>query len=97
MAATASPATPGSPHPDLDDLQGNIVGFNKDHQRLVFLGFQDATNAKAFLTAIAPHISSAREVRSFNALFKEIHGRAGEEGIVEARGSTSRSRPPGCA
>jgi Dyp-type peroxidase family len=84
MSAAASPATPGTQHPDLDDIQGNLVGFNKDHQRLVFLGFPGAATGKAFLAAIAPRISSAREVKAFNALFKEIRGRAGEEGIVEA-------------
>lgn len=82
MAVNPQPV-PGA-HVDLKDVQGNLVGFNKDHQRLVFLNFPNPASARAFLQAIAPDIASASEVRSFNALFKEIHRRGGEEGTVEA-------------
>jgi hypothetical protein len=34
-AATAANGT--SPALELNEIQGNIVGFNKDHQRFVFL------------------------------------------------------------
>jgi Dyp-type peroxidase family len=82
MAVNPQPA-PGA-HPALKDLQGNLVGFNKDHQRLVFVNFPDAASGKAFLQAITPDIASASEVRAFNALYKEIHRRGGDEGTVEA-------------
>jgi Dyp-type peroxidase family len=72
------------PEPDLDLVQGNIVGFNKDHQRFVFLAFQSAAAGRAFLGLIEPDIASAREVKVFNGLFKEISRRRGEKGIVEA-------------
>ena len=83
MAVTPPPA-PGVADPDPQDIQGNMVGFNKDHQRLVFVGFPDAASAKAFLAAIAPDVATASEVLAFNALYKEVRDRGGEEGTVEA-------------
>jgi Dyp-type peroxidase family len=72
-------------HPNLKDIQGNLVGFNKDHQRLLFTNFADAAAGKAFLAAIEPYIATASEVRLFNQLYKEISGRKGEvRGAVES-------------
>jgi Dyp-type peroxidase family len=82
MAVNPQPV-PGT-DPDLQDIQGNLVGFNKDHQRLVFLAFPDAASGKSFLQAIRPDIATASEVRTFNGLYKEILGRGGESGTVEA-------------
>jgi Dyp-type peroxidase family len=73
-----------STHPDPKVVQGNIVGFNKDFQRFVFLGFADAMAGRSFLAAMEPEVASASEVRRFNALFKEIHLRGGGLGIVES-------------
>lgn len=82
--AVAPPPAPNAAEHDLQDIQGNMVGFNKDHQRLVFIGFPDAVSGKAFLSAITPDIATVSEVRRFNALYKEMRGRGGEEGTVEA-------------
>jgi Dyp-type peroxidase family len=69
---------------DLHDIQGNLVGFNKGHQRLVFLQFPDPASGKAFLADVAGDIANAHEVKRFNALYKEVHAGGGEEGTVEA-------------
>jgi Dyp-type peroxidase family len=77
--------TPADERPDLRDIQGNLVGFNKDHQRFVFLQFGDQQIARGFLADIESEIATAWEVKQFNALFKEIHGRrGGEPGIIES-------------
>jgi Dyp-type peroxidase family len=66
-------------------IQGNLAGFNKDHQRFVFLRFTDTVSARNFVRALEPDIASAYEVRAFNRVFKEIHTRRhAEPGIVEA-------------
>ncbi|MGI8429684.1 MAG: Dyp-type peroxidase [Solirubrobacteraceae bacterium] len=83
MAVNPQP-TPGPSDPDPQDIQGNMVGFNKDHQRLVFLGFPDTASGKAFLQAITPEVATATEVREFNALYKEVRSQGADEGTVEA-------------
>jgi deferrochelatase/peroxidase EfeB len=77
-------STQASPHPDPNNVQGNVVGFNKDHQRFVFLAFADGAAAQQFLVALESELASGWEVRQFNRLFKEIHKRGGEPGIVES-------------
>jgi len=70
---------------ELKDLQGNLVGFNKDHQRLVFLSFPGAEQARAFLADLQSELASAWEVKRFNQLFKELYGRRhAEPGIIKA-------------
>jgi Dyp-type peroxidase family len=59
------------------EIQGNLAGFNKDLQRFLFLSFSDGASAKAFVAELAPEIASARDVRSFNALYKAIRKRRG--------------------
>lgn len=59
----------------LDQIQGNLAGFNKDHQRFVFLQFNDKASAQAFLAAVADDIATCDEVLQFNALFKKIYER----------------------
>jgi Dyp-type peroxidase family len=85
-AVTAGAATPAHPSAhDLRQIQGNLVGFNKDHQRFIFLRFADQGSARAFLAEIEPDLASAAEVRRFNLLFKEIHERRhGASDIVQA-------------
>jgi Dyp-type peroxidase family len=69
----------------LHEIQGNLVGFNKDQDRLLFVNFADQASGKAFLAAIEPYIASASEVHTFNALYKEIKQRKGEvRGAVES-------------
>jgi Dyp-type peroxidase family len=55
---------------DQDDVQGNLAGFNKDHQRLVFVTFPDAATGRLFLGALHPELTSAKDVLGFNYLYK---------------------------
>jgi Dyp-type peroxidase family len=65
---------------EIDDIQGNILaGFNKDHQLLVALVIRDVAAAKAWLSRIAPHISSLAEVIHFNRLFRARRRRLGHD------------------
>lgn len=73
----ASSGNPVDPSIDRHDLQGNVVGFNKDHQRFVFLQFPDTANGRAFLADIEHDLASVAEVLAFNRLHKEIHERRG--------------------
>jgi Dyp-type peroxidase family len=88
MSATVTevPTSPASaPAPDPRAIQGNVVGFNKDHQRLVFLHFNDVGTARSFVGALEPNIASGYEVRGFNDLYKEVRARrGGEKGIIQA-------------
>jgi deferrochelatase/peroxidase EfeB len=70
---------------DERDIQGGLIGFNKDHQRIVFARFADAASGRAFLLDMVPLLASAWEVRQFNALFKEVNAlRGGPEGVIRA-------------
>jgi Dyp-type peroxidase family len=83
-APAADAAEPIDP-PDLTDLQGNLIGFNKDNQRFVFLQFSEQASAQAFLRLLEPHVASALEVKRFNDLFHEIHTRRhGASDIIQA-------------
>lgn len=69
----------------LKDVQGHVIGFNKDHMRLTFLNFQDALTARACLSELIPQLASGYEVLQFNALYKEVRAkRRGDRGIIEA-------------
>lgn len=83
MTATASAFDATSP--DLHAVQGNLIGFNKDHQRLVFVHFPDAPTARAFIQALEPNVANGYEVKAFNELYKELRAkRGGENGIIQA-------------
>jgi Dyp-type peroxidase family len=70
---------------DLENIQGNILaGFNKDHERLLFIGFPQGSEAKAWLREIEPDVASTAEVDAFNRLFKETRRRHGHEHSVKA-------------
>ena len=78
-------STGAAAHIERHDVQGNLVGFNKDHQRFVFLQFPDAANGREFLASIQPDLASATEMLLFNQLHKEIHvRRGGATQIVES-------------
>jgi len=65
---------------EVDDIQGNILGaFNKDHQLLVALAIHDVAAAKAWLSRVAPFISSVAEVAQFNRLFRARRRRLGHD------------------
>lgn len=53
-----------------DEIQGDILaGFKKDHVTLLFLKFEDAPKARAWLKALTPKIATTRQVATFNAAF----------------------------
>lgn len=70
--------------PDASDIQGNLVGFNKDHARLVFIHFRDAASGKAFLQALVPDVATASDILLFNQLYKQLHARGAASGTIEA-------------
>jgi len=59
-------------HDDLLDIQGNLVGFLKDHQRLLFVNFPDPASGKRFVGAMADEVNSASEVRAYNRRYKDM-------------------------
>lgn len=73
---------------DLDQIQGNIIGFNKDYQTFLFLRFPTGERAREdvlrWLRDLVPQVSTAAEVLAFNDLFAKIRKRKGREGTVTA-------------
>jgi Dyp-type peroxidase family len=68
---------------ELAEIQGNVFGgFNKDHQRLLFLRFGDGAAARRWLASIVEGIASADEVVRFNRLFADARARRGSEASV---------------
>ena len=60
----------------LDNIQGNVTpGFRKDHQALIFVRFPDRRAARRWLSALQPEIASAKEVATFNQLFRFVKQR----------------------
>ena len=58
-------------HIDLDQIQGNILaGFNKSHQRFLFLRIDDPGLAKVWLAGMIENVSTTTNVAKFNADFK---------------------------
>src|SRR3954469_17654579 len=54
----------------LDQIQGNIAGFNKPNQRFVFLRFPDKAAGQHFLRATHREVDSAAKVAEANRSFK---------------------------
>jgi Dyp-type peroxidase family len=69
---------------DLQDIQGIVARFRKDHQELIFIKFGGIPATLRLLGQLAPVVASAWEVQTFNQLFSEIVARADTERIVEA-------------
>ena len=72
---------------DPSNIQGNLAGFNKDHQRFVFLQFPSKGSGQAFLAAITGDVATCAEVRAFNDVFRLIRSRRAscvEHNTVEA-------------
>jgi len=60
------------------DIQGNVIpGFNKDHQRFLFLRADDVVGARAWLRWLAPRLSSMQEVLDFRREFRRERLRTG--------------------
>ncbi|KJL41046.1 Dyp-type peroxidase [Microbacterium trichothecenolyticum] len=60
------------------DIQGNVIpGFNKDHQRFLFLRIDEVDRARAWLEWLAPRLSSMQEVLDFRREFRRERLRTG--------------------
>lgn len=59
----------------IDNIQGNIVGFNKDNQTMLFLKITNVSHFRNWLRDFVPFIATAEEVLTFNRLFKAIRRR----------------------
>jgi Dyp-type peroxidase family len=80
-------AATGAAELDPSNIQGNLAGFNKDHQRFLLLNFPNKASAQAFLTAIVGDIATCAEVRAFNEVFRLVRARRAscpETNTVEA-------------
>lgn len=75
-----------TPQLNKDDIQGNILaGFNKDFQSFLFVSFPSGGDPKGWLAEVTTDVATTEEVETFNALFKQIARRRGEElGTIEA-------------
>jgi Dyp-type peroxidase family len=91
---TPSPVDSGT---ELRDIQGGLIGFNKDHQRLLPFDFPDAPTAIAVLTDLLPLLTSGWEVLRFNELYSEIRSRGNPSGlnIVQAEWANLWLSAPG--
>jgi Dyp-type peroxidase family len=71
---------------EVDEIQGNgLAGFNKDYQAFLFLRISPDDGApaavRAWVAALAPQISSLREVHAFNQLFRILRRRLGRDPV----------------
>ncbi len=68
------------PQINLANVQGNVLaGFNKDHQRLLFVRFGERASARRWLSTIIDETATADEVLAFNDLFRRARSRRGTE------------------
>jgi Dyp-type peroxidase family len=70
----------------LDQIQGNIVGFQKDYQAFLFLRFPDGQRdvVRDWLGGLVPQVATAREVLAFNSLYKALRDRRDREDTIKA-------------
>lgn len=59
---------------DKAEVQGNLAGFNQDHQRLLYITFPDAATGQAVLAALRPQLATAEDVLAVNKLYKRMVG-----------------------
>lgn len=85
-APTGNDRHPTSRQQILRDIQGGVIGFNKDHLRMVHLNLADSQSGKQFITELIPAVANGFEVLSFNAIFGEIAKRGGDpDSTIQAR------------
>jgi Dyp-type peroxidase family len=85
MEAATQTATQAAPVLELSEIQGNIAGFNKDHQRFVFLRFPSKESAQGFLRVTLREIDACDDVERFNRSFKRAKASGGRRPIPTAR------------
>lgn len=80
-APGASPRIVGAPEPELaiGNIQGNLIGFNKDYQMMLFLKIVNVELFRDWLKGFVPFIATADEVLQFKRLFRELRRRRGEK------------------
>jgi hypothetical protein len=79
------PRVPDEPVLAVENIQGNVIGFNKDHQTFLFLKIVDDAQFRVWLGKLVPFIATGAEVLAFNRLYKEIRRRRRvDTGTVQA-------------
>jgi len=73
-----------SPTEQLKDIQGALIGFNKDRQEFHFINFADKTSAKTLVVELTPHIANGYEVLNFNAAYGDNLRRHGDPEAIQA-------------
>jgi len=73
------PAVRDEPVLAVGNIQGNLIGFNKDHQTMIFLRISSIPDFKRWLNDLTPFIATAEEVLAFNRLFKSMRLRRKRE------------------
>jgi len=69
----------------LKDIQGGVIGFNKDHMRLVYIDVADSDSGKQLVAALLPRLANGFEVLNFNAVYGDLAHRGGEpDQVVQA-------------
>ena len=72
--------TIAEPRLAVDEIQGDIVpGFKNDHQTFVFYRIVEIERARGFFQALAPHLSSAAEVKRGNRRFSRLRRELGHD------------------
>lgn len=56
---------------NLEQIQGNVIGFNKPFQTFLFLNFNSSDGARGWLASIAPKITNADKVLDTRKNFRE--------------------------
>jgi Dyp-type peroxidase family len=73
-----------SPDDELRDIQGGLIGFNKDHQQFHYVNFHDGAGAKQLLTELLPQLANGYEVLRFNAAYGENRRHHGDPEALQA-------------
>jgi Dyp-type peroxidase family len=80
--AVGAVGEPGEPVYDsafTGDVQGNVIpGFNKDHQHFVFLRLSDVTRARAWLSRLAPRLTTMGQALEFKRAHRTTRQRTGQ-------------------
>jgi deferrochelatase/peroxidase EfeB len=80
----ATPAVPGEPELEIQEIQGNVVpGFNKDFQSHLFLKIKNVARCRVWLRSLTPFIATTEQVLTFNRLFKSLRTTQGETGLLQ--------------
>ena len=73
-----------SPDEELKDIQGGLIGFNKDHQQFHYVQFADSTRARQLVGDLIRHLANGYEVLRFNAAYGDNRRRDGDPDALQA-------------